>query len=131
MEEDETIQAKGLANSRRLRIILLADLLVSSITGILLLTKNPGTGGPVVILTLLTLLFMIIFLSSLAALYAIRLKMGAGIFSPLRMLYTSVAISVGAIYLIGLQTLGQVSLIDVVLVIIFELLLNFYLIRRF
>ena len=98
---------------------------------ILLITNNPGSGGPMVILFFLALLF--IFFVSFAGIliqFVARIFKLAD-FSTSRLLYTSVIIAAGCIFLVGLQTLRQLQSIDVILTLLFEVVLNFYLLRRF
>jgi hypothetical protein len=97
---------------------------------VLVATKNPGDGGPMIILLFLFLTFLLIMTISMTVIRVIEGFTGQK-FSWLRVLYTSVAIAVGFVFLVGLRTLRQLQVVDVVLVITFELLLNFYLLRRF
>lgn len=105
---------------------------VVSLLGVIfvLTTRGPG-GGPMVILLLLSLLFA--FLLSIVSIF-IQIGgrlLGIKEFSGPRLLYTAVLIAAGIVFLVGLQTLRQLQLIDVVLMTVFELVLNFYLLRRF
>ncbi len=103
---------------------VLALLVISS-------TKQPGSGGPAIVLFFLASLFLI-FLSLFSLVIQSVLKLaGFPSFSSIRLFYTSISISLGCIFLVGLQTLQQLQLIDVILMVTFEMLLNFYLLRRF
>lgn len=98
---------------------------------ILMVSQNPGQGGPVVVMPFLALLF-----TAYLCLISLLLQFISSIFSSIefswaRLLYTSVAMAGGMVFLTGLQTLRQLQLIDVILVLVFELMLNFYLLRRF
>jgi hypothetical protein len=94
-------------------------------------TRQPGLGGPVTILIFLALLFLggiglfLVVAQLIFSLFKVQR------FSSLRLFYTSVLVSLGWVFVIGLQTLGQLQVVDIVLVIVFEVLLNFYLLRRF
>lgn len=127
-ENDENIQPQSKFRPSLLvgggSIVLLAIL-------ILLLTQNPGRGGPLIVLILLSLMFLFVFLMSAAVLQFMSRLLTKMALSSVRTLYTSVAVAAGAVFLVGLQTLNQLQLIDIALVIVFELLLNFYLLRRF
>ena len=108
-------------------------LLASSTLGLLylLLSHNAASGGPVLILVFLFFLFVFVFsLANIASNLVVKL-VGLKKPSVLRELYTGVSIAAGFVFLVGLMTLNQLQLADVVLVIAFELLLNFYLFRRF
>jgi len=94
------------------------------------LTKDPGEGGPLVVLLFLLLLFLLALLTSVLILRVVERKFSKR-FSRIRVLYTGVALAAGVVFLIGLKTLGQLQAIDIALVFVFEFLLNFYLIRRF
>lgn len=98
---------------------------------IIITTKDPGGGGPVMILFFLFWIFL-----ACLSLWALVLQTIAHIFrfqqfSLMRLLYTSVSLAAGSVFLVGLQTLRQLQLIDLILLGIFELVLNFYLLRRF
>lgn len=91
---------------------------------------NPNS-GPVTILIFLLLSF--IFFSSLATV-VVQLISAPMLKKPLalnRLLYTSFVLGVGGVFLVGLQTLGQLQLIDVVLALMFEAIVIFYFFRRF
>lgn len=93
--------------------------------------SQPGSGGPALVLAFLFLCF-----TTFVSLFAIILQLGIKAIkrpniSALRVFYTSVVAGIGAVLLLGLKTLGQMQTVDVVLVTVFELLLNFYLLRRF
>lgn len=97
----------------------------------LILFSNPGSGGPMVVLVFLLLVFLVL-LTGTSVLLRLSERFFVGFkFSAARMVYTSVALAFGGVYLLGLQTLGQLQVMDAILVCIFELLLNFYLFRRF
>jgi hypothetical protein len=102
------------------------------ILAIMLLTKNPGTGGPQLIIAFLFMTFLLltcVFSLFLQVVWSI-LKV-SNPHSWIRLLYSSVVLAFGSVFLIGLQTLGQLRIIDVILVVLFELVLIFYTLRRF
>ena len=126
---DQDIDApKGVRTGITPLIIIVAACLLAILW--LVLTKSPGEGGPTVILLFLLLTFVLILSSSMAVLRFLSAKTSLR-FSWIRVLYTSVAIAAGIVFLVGLRTLRQLQVVDVVLVMTFELLLNFYLLRRF
>lgn len=98
----------------------------------LLVASDPGEGGPRLVLVFLTAVFVLLLscFSLLIQTLGQLLKPGSQR-SWYRTLYSATVLSFGAVFLIGLQTLGQLRLIDVVLVILFEIVLNFYILRRF
>lgn len=93
-------------------------------------TQQPGEGGPIVVLGFLLLCFVAL-VSSLVSLLQALLKLTRWRFSAARLFYTALVWGLGGIFLLGLQTLRQLQLIDIFLVVVFEILINFYLIRRF
>lgn len=94
-------------------------------------SQQPGIGGPITILFFLALVFLgatgitLMVLELSFRLFKLRR------FSTIRLFYTSILVALAAVFIIGLQTLGQLQWMDVILIVIFELLLNFYLLRRF
>lgn len=94
------------------------------------LLLNPGR-GPITILLFLALLFLAVLSIASLLIQLIGTRILNKQYSMIRTLYTAVLIASGVVFLVGLQTLGQLQIIDVILVIIFEALLNFYIIRRF
>lgn len=97
----------------------------------ILTTRDPGSGGPVLIILFLLLLFIALCSGTILFIEYILKFLGAKSFSWVRLLYTSVALVSGLVFLVGLQTLRQLQLVDIILVLVFELVLNFYLLRRF
>lgn len=93
-------------------------------------SQHPGRGGPVVILGFLLLVFV-----AFTSLSALGLQLIARIFkikfTPIRLAYTAILLGLGIVFLVGLQTLHQLQVIDVILLVLFEVLLNFYVLRRF
>ncbi len=96
----------------------------------LLVTSRPTNGGPVVVLSMLSLVFL---------LFVQVLSLGLGVVAPVfgvllsssRVFLLSVLLSVGGVFLVGLQTLNQLSVTDVILVVFLEVIANFYIARRF
>ena len=127
MEEVETDKKLPRPSNRIAFIGLIIGLSGVAAIGTLL---TPGQGGPVVIMMALASLYLL-FLSLAAVLITeISYRLGRP-YHGAKVLYAAVLIATGAIFLVGLQTLGQLQLIDVVLVLLFEVLLNFYFFRRF
>lgn len=98
---------------------------------LLIVLQNPNDGGPVVVMSFLLLLFGLYFMFCVVTLRVIDQYISRVRFSWQRILYTATAISSGLIFLTGLKTLRQLQLVDVLLVVVFEVVLNFYLLRRF
>lgn len=113
-----------------LRPLIVAAVIFMTAIFIYMAFWQPGKGGPVIILGFLALMFLLfiamaaLFLSVISTVFKLH-------FSSLRVFYTAVIAAVGGIFLIGLQTLRQLQIVDIVLVVLFELILNFYLLRRF
>lgn len=129
MEEIEPTNSNHHARYTRLPLAVASVSIIGLIS--LVVSSDPGHGGPIVILFFLLLTF-IACLSLVAVLIQLLVGLfGKKLFSWVRILYTSVAISSGVLFLIGLQTLKQLQLVDIVLVVVFEVMLNFYLFRRF
>lgn len=94
------------------------------------LTKNPN-GGPITILSFLLLVF--VFSVSVASL-VIQAFSATIRKQPVRvykLFYSAFLVGLGIVFLTGLQTLRQLQPVDIILVLLFELLLNFYFLRRF
>lgn len=87
--------------------------------------------GPVVIIAFLALLFVIFCcLASLLIQLTLRL-LGKLNISSIKLFYSAVILAIGGVFLVGLQTLRQLQSIDVVLVVLLEIFLLFYVLRRF
>lgn len=126
---NETIQSVAKPSHFRIPTVGVLASLVGVI--ILVTTQTPGSGGPMLVLLFLLLAFVgILSVTSLIIQGATRF-FGISSFTWVRLLYTSVAIASGVVFLIGLQTLRQLQVVDVALALVFEILLNFYLLRRF
>ena len=128
---EEPLENNSEIKQRYIRALLF--ILLCSLCGLFFVTfaTNPGSGGPVIILIFLLLTFISVLTFSVTIIQVLNRKLFHKPFSWLRLLYTAVAIAAGFVFLIGLQTLKQLQAIDVLLVILFEALLNFYLLRRF
>jgi hypothetical protein len=97
----------------------------------MLVFSDPFKGGPMTIIVFLAILFLCIFsLSMLILRYATKFLPGGVTPTRSSRYYSSISISTGAVFLLGLQTIGQLELIDILLVVCFELLINFYIFRR-
>jgi hypothetical protein len=128
MEDSEVTPVERLKLSKP-RLLLFICSTISIL--VIILSKNPGEGGPVLILAFLLVLFIWLF-SLISVVYRLVIRiLSLKKPSAVRELYTGVSLSAGLVFLVGLQTLSQLQLADVVLVGVFELLLNFYLLRRF
>ena len=128
MDEDLTPET---SKAKFMRIPAYGLLISTLVLLFVVTTKDPGSGGPVMILFFLFWVFL-----ACLSLWALLLQFVTNLlklrnFSWARLLYTSVALAAGSVFLVGLQTLRQLQLIDLVLLGIFELVLNFYLLRRF
>lgn len=91
---------------------------------------SPG-GGPFIILIFLAFLFVFFVSLTYILLQNTTRLLKRTNFSTIRILYTSVVIATGGVFLVGLQTLRQLQPVDVILTVLFEIVLNFYLLRRF
>lgn len=97
----------------------------------LILFSRPESGGPIAILIFLFLAFVLLFTFTITFIRLLKRVMPAIRISAYKSFYMAFVVALGVIFLIGLQTLQQLRLIDVALVILFEVLINFYIIRRF
>lgn len=109
------------------RLIIAASSIV--MLGIFLFT-HPFQDGPIVILSLLVAVFVFTLGLTMEVLKQITTKMPEQSTTSLGKTYTSISIATGVVCLIGLHTIGQLQLIDVILVIILQVLINFYIYRR-
>ena len=127
-EQIEATEGVRTSNSKMLKYLL-----VFTTCFLILLTviTNPTKGGPSLILVFLASVYLWLVLTSWAALEWITKTIGSKRLSNIRKFYTSVSLAFGLVFLIGLQTLRQLQLADIILTVVFELLLNFYLLRRF
>lgn len=98
---------------------------------LILLGTRPSTGGPALVLSVLSLIFVLIL--SLVYFFIQRWWSRSNDTSVTKRhnLLVSVCLTAGLIIMLGLQTLGQLSLLDIALVVFLELLLLFYITRRF
>lgn len=92
---------------------------------------SPISGGPVVIFLCLLVLLLFIFSTIALILKNVLRNVVKAKVSSSSVYYIAFSVALGAIFLIGLQTLQQLRLIDVILVLVLEVLINFYLTRRF
>ncbi len=107
-------------------------LVVSSlILAIIVATKNPVSGGPRVIILFLSVLFLVLVNIFALLLQTIWMFYSKQDYSWSRLLYCAVTLAIGVVFLIGLQTLNQLRVVDAVLVVAFEVVVQFYIIRRF
>ena len=93
-------------------------------------STNPTTGGPKTVLLLLTLFFALIIQVSYQFIHFVELLIGRQIKKRLT-ITISVLFAFGAVFLLGLQTLNQLSLMDIALVVTLISLISFYISRRF
>lgn len=98
---------------------------------VVLTNTNPGEGGPMTILLFLALLFTLLVACSHVVMESAAKILKLKEFSNIRLLYTSIVIALGCVFLVGLQTLRQLQPVDVALTAVLEIVLNFYLLRRF
>lgn len=112
----------------RFKLTFLSILLIS-LVGLLGFT-NPMS-GPTVIVVFIILAFLIIYLASILILDLFQhLKIGDFVVTKAGKRYVGLVISIGLTYLLGLSTVGQLRLIDLLLVAIFEIGVIFYIVRR-
>lgn len=87
--------------------------------------------GPAAIIAFLAFIF-ILFTSIAAVVAQVTLRLlGQPNFTVTRLFYTAILLASGGVFLVGLQTLRQLQVIDIVLVAVFEIVLLFYILRRF
>lgn len=108
-------------------------MLVVSLIGliILVLSTNPNEGGPAVVLLFLGLNFLLTFSFAVIGMKHIPSRFLKGItLTSVSKYYSGLVLASGWVFLLGLQTIRQLQMIDIALIICFELLVNFYIFRR-
>jgi hypothetical protein len=97
----------------------------------LMLTTDPSNGGPILIICFLAAFFVLAFMGLLllGAYLNKRVNLPFKLNKSTRY-YCAISLATGFVYLIGLQTVGQLQLLDVVLTMLLETIINFYIIRR-
>lgn len=126
MHESTTLDSKSSISRVQVVALGLTPLIITA----LILTTKPSSGGPVVVLLVLALMFLLLLnitylcIKFLGASFRLR-------FTVYHSLLIAVCIVVGLILMIGLQTLGQLGVVDVLLIVFLEILLLFYITRRF
>lgn len=107
-------------------------LLGTTILAVILLvfSTNPTAGGPRIVLLFLVLMFCLALQVVTVIIRLVFGLLGRSISSS-RTMATSVLTAFSVVFLIGLATLNQVSVVDFVLVGLLESLLLFYVNRRF
>lgn len=125
---DDDITTVKRSGMPRVQLMFTAVLLFS--IGVLVVTTRPSSGGPIVLLMFLGLVFLLLLNVVYLTLKLLTSSFGLR-FGSQQNLVISVSLVVGGIVLLGLQTLGQLGVVDVFLVIFLEALLLFYVLRRF
>jgi len=92
---------------------------------------NPYSGGPVVVVTFLAAIFALLFSATAKGIRKIlSIERIHYTLSTAGLYYASLVVAIGSIFLLGLSTIGQLQMTDVLLVLVFEILANFYILRR-
>ena len=114
---------------KNLRLLASAPIVVVLV--FLLVSTDPFEAGPTTVLVFLSLVFILTFNIVYPMLGWARLAEGFN-FAPSKTAayYSGIIDSAGVIFLVGLKTLAQLQLADVLLVACFEILANFYVLRR-
>lgn len=112
----------------KIRLILIVVTLI--LLANLFVLRNPTSGGPKIVIFALGLIFALIFQATWLAVILLPkiLPQSKTIRHPF--LLSQIIAFVG-IFLIGLQTLNQLRLIDVVLITLLGSITYFYILRRF
>ncbi len=96
-----------------------------------LFSTSPVEGGPFVIIIFLSLVFFVIYSLILLCLNVLPEVQRQGIvITKQAKRYAGLAIASGVVYLLGLATVGQLQVVDAILVFLFELMIVFYILRR-
>lgn len=103
-------------------------LVTASCLGLLFIFTNPNEGGPVLVVIFLALLFILLFLITFTAL-AMPTFSKAALSRPARY-YSSIVAASGISFLVGLQTIRQLQILDIVLTMVFIGGSLFYIYRR-
>lgn len=92
---------------------------------------NPFSGGPMVVVIFLISLFILVFSVTLKLLQlTLSFEKVKYTLSSAGRYYSALVISIGFVFLVGLSTIGQLQFTDALLVLVFEVLANFYIFRR-
>lgn len=133
MNENEKVTQEVAASRKKSsisRLQLLSLVSTPLIIAAIILTTKPSSGGPVIVLLVLALLFVLLLNIAYHCIKfvgaAFRLK-----YTVYHSLLIAVCVVVGLILILGLQTLGQLGVVDVLLILFLEILLLFYITRRF
>ena len=106
-------------------VVLFLSLLITVIL------TNPYNAGPALVLFFLILVFTFSFVLTLILQnFAVNFKVLSISDSSVARYYSGLVVATGVTYLVAIQTVGQLQSVDLVLVIIFELMANFYIHRR-
>lgn len=125
---DEVDQIKPSSSSNIIRLLFFGITLFLLV--LLIALENPTSGGPRVVISALVLIFALMFQVVWSAVYLITKlsDKGSKIRHPLLL---SQLISLSCIFLVGLQSLNQLGITDVLLTVIMVCIVYFYVIRRF
>lgn len=115
--------------SRKQYLYALSLLVLVAILAAIFMFTSPTSGGPALVLGVQLLLFLLVSIVMYGFIWVLITIFGVKL-SKTRSLVVIVSFSVGVLLLIGLQTLNQLNVIDVVLVVLLEVVLNFYVFRR-
>lgn len=127
--QNDQIEVDGNKNTKLSLRPFLFLLILFVCMAIILSTTSPN-GGPVYILIFWLMLFLLLLSFVYATLFIIKRSLYKKI-STRSHLYLSINFSLGLIMVLGLKSLGQLDLIDLILVASFEFISNFYILRRF
>lgn len=102
----------------------------TALTALILMT-SPVDGGPVIIVAFLTLAFLSLYTGVLTVLSLLPRRLFGGLLlTTVSKHYIGLVVSAGGAYVLGLLTIGQLQLLDVLLVMLFEAITVFYILRR-
>ena len=118
----------------RTALIYLAPIAALLALTTLLNTTNPVQGGPLSILAVFVLLYLLIFSVTAAAVHFIgavmRMVRPTKSFSLRRAYYVLSVVSLAPVLLVALNTLGQLEILEIMLILVLVGLGCFYVVRR-
>lgn len=123
--EDNKLQREASGSKLAIFGILSAGLVLTTI----LLFTSPEDGPTTIVAALICLFVLSLSIINTAIIQFVRL-VGRADLKQVQSFYLSLLVSTGVVFIVGLQTLGQLEISDVILTAVFVLILGFYILRR-
>jgi hypothetical protein len=104
--------------------------LISFVGLVIIASSTSPKGGPINILIFWLVIFLLLSSSIYGVLGLVKKAILKTLSAKARM-YISINFTLSIILILGLRSLGQLDFTDLILIISFELISNFYILRRF